>query len=730
MAALTGSRLRWPWRRRVVFLPQMEVAECGAACLAMVLGFHRHHVPLPEMRRACGVARDGANALNLLQAARVYGLAASATQVLDVAALGRLPMPAILHWNFNHFVVLESVGRDHAVIVDPASGRRSLPLTELGRSFTGVALVFAPTPALQPRAEVRPSLARYKALVADHLPSLGQVLLASIALQSIGLAFPLGIKLLLDQVIVPQQQPWLWGLGLGLGAASVAKALMSLVRNWVLQGLQNALDASLMGRFVEHMLHLPLGFFLQREAGELVQRVQSNTILRALFSAQSLSALLDAFLLAGYLALMLAFDWRLGGIVTGFGALRVVQLVALRRRNQRIMAAELAGVGREQGALVAALTGLETTRAIGGEDHMIERWTQHMAVETNRRLERRRLEVDTGQLITVLKGCALAAVFLVGGQAVLEHRITLGVLASFLTLQSLFLVPLESLLAAATQMQFLGTHLRRLDDVLETPVEPTGSVTPGRLRGTIELDDVSFGYTSAAPPLLQGISLAIRPGEKIAIVGRTGAGKSTLARLLMGMHLPTSGVIAFDGRDMRELDLQALRAQMGVVLQESFLFDDTVRANLSLNDPALPLERLQAAARLACIDDVIEAMPAGYASRVGENGGFLSGGQRQRLCLARALAHDPAVLLLDEATSSLDLATEARVHANLAALGCTRIVIAHRLATVRDADRIFVLGDGRLVQQGSYEALVAEGGVFGQWVQSVSTPAPAVTSDA
>jgi ABC-type bacteriocin/lantibiotic exporter with double-glycine peptidase domain len=723
--------LRWPWRRRVTFVPQMEVAECGAACLAMVLAYHGHHVPLPELRRACAVARDGANAFNLLQAARGYGLAANAMQVLDVAALAQAPLPAVLHWNFNHFVVLEAVAGGRAVIVDPAVGRQSLPLAELGRSFTGITLLFAPTPALQPRPEVRPSLARYRSLIASHLPSLGQVLLASIALQLIGLVFPLAIKLLLDQVIVPRQQPWLWGLGFGLGAATLAKMLMTLVRNWVLQGLQVTLDASLMGRFVEHMLHLPLGFFLQREAGELVQRVQSNTILRTLFSTQSISALLDAFLLAGYLALMLAFEWRLALVVCGFGALRVVQLLVLRRRNQRLMAAELAGVGREQGALVAALTGLETTLAIGGEGALVDRWAQRMAVETNRRLERRRLDIDSGQLITLLKGCALAAVFLVGGQAVLDHRITLGVLAAFLMLQSLFLVPLESLLAAATQMQFLGTHLRRLDDVLDTPVEPSGSADPGRLRGAIELTDVGFGYISAAPPLLQGISLAIRPGEKIAIVGRTGAGKSTLARLLLGMHLPAAGTIAFDGRDMRGLDLQKLRSQMGVVLQENFLFDDTVRANLSLNDAALPLERLRAAARMACIDEVIEALPAGYDSRVGETGSLLSGGQRQRLCLARALAHDPAVLLMDEATSSLDLATEARIHANLAALGCTRIVIAHRLATVQDADRIFVLGEGRLLQQGAYATLAAQDGEFRRWLQSLpDVVAARETSDA
>lgn len=712
-------RARWPWRRRVGVLHQMEVAECGAASLAMVLGYHGHHAPLPEVRQACAVARDGASALNVLRAAREYGLEASARQVKDVGLLEKLPLPAILHWDFSHFVVLESVCRGRLDIIDPSFGRREVSAEEAGRRFTGVALVFQPTPALGFRPPSRPSLARYRTLLSQLVPSMGQILVASLTLQFVGLMFPIGIRILLDLIIIPRQDVWLWGLGFALGGAVLARMLLTLVRSWVLQGLQNALDLSLMGRFVEHLLRLPLVFFQQRETGDLVQRVQSNAVLRSLFSTQSLSALLDVFLLIGYALLMLAFEWRLALIVLGFGVVRGLQLAVLRRRNQRIMTSELAGLGREEGALVAALTGLETTRAIGAEDRMAERWVQHLVTETNSRLERRRLDINAGQLITVLRGCALAAVFLVGGQAVLANEMTIGVFASFLTLQALFLVPLDSLMLAASQLQFLGTHLRRLDDVLDTPVEPAGEADPGRLRGAIALSDVSFSYSVAVAPLLQSVSLSIRPGEKVAIVGRSGAGKSTLARLMLGMYLPTDGAIAFDGRDLRELDLRRVRSQMGVVLQETFLFDDTVRANLSLNDPDTPLQRLQWAARLACIDDVIDALPLGYATRLGENGSILSGGQRQRLSLARALAHRPSVLLLDEATSSLDLETEARVHANLAQLGCTRIVIAHRLATVQDADRILVLGEGRLLQEGTYACLAAREGPFLELLNSL-----------
>lgn len=702
--------LLWP-RRRVVYLPQMEVTECGAASLAMILAYHEHHASLPEVRQACGVSRDGANALAIVRAARGYGLEAKGAK-LGMEVLPQLPLPAILHWDFNHFLVLERLTGRKAILVDPACGRRTLSLEEVSRHFTGVALIFSPTEAFQKKRKTYPSLAKYKEIFHASLPNLSQVLLASLALQLVGLIFPVANQILLDRVIGPKQDAWLWGLGFGLAGAVLAKALMTLLRSYVVQGLQNVLDFTLMGRFLDHLLGLPLGFFLQRQPGDLVQRVQSNATIRNLLGSQSIAALLDGFLLMGYAGLMLAYNLKLGLVVLAFGAARVALLLGLRTRNQQIMASELAAAGQEGGALVEALTGLETTKASGAEGRMVQRWAHRMTQRVNASLERRRLAIGVSQIMTLLQGGTTAAVFLVGGAEVLAQRMTMGVFASFLTLQNLFMGPLGTLLESVTQLQYLGNHLRRLDDVLETAREATGTEDPGRLQGAIEFKEVSFSYSPGAPPVIQNVSLSIRPGEKVALVGPSGAGKSTLARLLLGLHHPSAGSISFDGRDLRELELQKLRNQMGVVLQETFLFDATVRANLSLNDEHLPLERLRWAARMACVDAVIENLPEGYANRVGENGSLLSGGERQRLNLARALAHDPAVLLLDEATSSLDLETEARLHANLATLGCTRIVIAHRLATVQDADRILVLHAGQIVQVGTYDELKEQEGLF------------------
>ena len=711
MVPLMAAASRFWTRPRVDFIPQMEVTECGAASLAMILAYHGHHAPLPEVRLACGVSRDGASALAIIRAAREYGLEAQGVRA-ELEQLALLPLPAILHWDFDHFVVLERLQKKGVTLVDPAAGRHRVDLTELGRRFTGAALIFSPTPALAARASQRPSLAKYREVFRQNLPALTQILLATFALEMVGLVFPVANQLLLDRVVVPRQEPWLWGLALGLGLAVASTVLLGLVRSWVVLGLQLELNFALMGRFLGHLLRLPLGFFLQRATGDLVQRAQSNVELQNLFNAQVITVLLDGFLLLGYATLMLAYHLPLGLLVIAISLLEVGLPLVLLDRNRQLMAAGLAAAGREGAAMLEALSGLETTKASGAEGHMVQRWAHRMTERVNNGLEQQRLAMGSGAFMALFTGITTLVVFWVGGQEVLAHRMTLGTFVAFLTLQTLFTSPMSALLGAFLQLQFLGTHLRRLDDVLATPVEACGADDPGRLSGAIELRDVSYRYALGAGPALEGITLSVAKGEKVALVGPSGAGKSTLARLLLGLHLPDSGSIRFDQRELRHLDLVKVRSQVGVVLQETFLFDDTVRANLTLADDELPLERLRWAAHMACIDDVIDLLPLGYQSRVGANGELLSGGQRQRLSLARALAHAPAILLLDEATSSLDLATEGRVHANLARLGCTRIIVAHRLATVRDADRILVLQHGRIVQTGSFRELEQQPGLF------------------
>lgn len=704
--------------RSVRYIAQMEMAECGAACLAMVLGFHGRHVSLAEAREACGISRDGTSAYAIARAAERFGLSVEALS-LDLEHLSTIPLPAVLHWEFNHFVVLESVGLRSVVIVDPDVGRYRVSFKHLARAFTGIALTFVPNASFERKRGARPSLRRYRGLLARALPSLGLVFGASLALDVVGLLFPAANQILIDLVVLPRQTRWLWAIAAALLVATLARTVLVFLRSWVIQNLQFALDLSLMGEFLEHLLKLPIGFFQTRTQGDLVRRVQGNMALRDLFTSRSVAALLDTLLLFAYAGLMLAYHVRLGAVVISIALVRVGILLSMRSRIEQAATTELAAAGREGGALVEALAVPEVTKAFGTEGRMLARYSDKLVYRVNSELGRRRLTNGVGYLMLFFDGASKAAIVWFGGREVLADRMTIGVLSAFMMLQLLFAGPLESIVNTFNDLQFLGRQLQRLDDVMETPREPSGERDPGPLHGAIELEDVEFRYGPSARNVIDGVNIKVQPGEKVALVGRSGAGKSTLARLLLGMHWPTKGSVRVDGVDLRELDVAKVRAQFGVVLQEPFLFDDTVRANIALNDEELPLERVREAARVACIEEAVDGMPDGFETRVGQRGIRLSGGQRQRIAVARAIAHRPAVLLLDEATSSLDRDTERSLHANLADIACTRIVIAHRLATVQDADRIFVLDGGRIVDQGKYTELSERPGLFRDLVRAL-----------
>jgi ABC-type bacteriocin/lantibiotic exporter with double-glycine peptidase domain len=690
---------------------QLEVTECGAASLAMVLGYHGHHANLAELRQDCGASGNGTRASDLIAAARGRGLEARAVR-LALPELAEIPLPAVLHWDFNHYLVLERISRRRAVLVDPASGRRALGWPDLGRHFTGIALLFQPGPAFRRRRRTWPSLARYRKILRTSLPSLAQLVLAAAALQVVALVFPVANQLLLDRVIVPRQPAWLWGLALGLGLAVLARTLLGLIQGWVALGLQVRLERRLSGDFLDHLLRLPLAFFLRRGAGDLAQRLQGYPSLGLLLGSPAVLALFNGALLIGYAGLMLAYQLRLGLLVLALGLARAGLFLLFRSRQRQRLAMELEAAGREASARVEALTGFETTRACAAGDRMLRHWGRRLITRIDSGLARQRLALGAAALTGLAQAATTLAVLRVGGAAVLERRMTLGVFIAFLTLEGLFMGPLEALLAAATRLQQSRGQLRRLDEVLETPAEPAGARDPGRLAGAIVCADLQFGPVPGRPPLLRGLSFHLEPGEQVALTGPSGAGKSTLVRLLLGLEQPEAGTLQFDGRDLCDLDRKQLRRQMGVVLQEPFLLDDTVRANLCLRQPNLPLEPLRRAARLACVDEVIEALPQGYDTRIGPNGALLSGGQRQRLCLARALVHAPRILLLDEATSCLDLDTERRIHGHLATLGCTRLVIAHRSATLLAVDRVLVLDGGRIIQDGRPDELRLQPGPF------------------
>jgi ABC-type bacteriocin/lantibiotic exporter with double-glycine peptidase domain len=695
----------------------MEITDCGAACLAMVLAYHGKHVPLPELREQCGIGRDGADAYTLARVAQQHGLNVEASR-LELEHLPTLPTPAILHWEFNHFVVLARYGRTSALVIDPELGRRRLTHADISRSFTGVALAFRKDTSFQARARRRPSVDRYMAMIKRAWPQLAMVLGASFFLDLVGFVFPAGTQVVIDLVVVPRQERWLWALAAVVVLGTLARSLLLLVRTWTIQGLQFYLDRELMGGFVSHLLQLPIAFFHKRMPGDLVRRVQDNAAVRDLFTSRSVTLLLDCSLLVGYCALMMAYEARLGSVVLGFGMLRAVVLVAMRDLVEHAAAVELQAAGRESATLVETLAVPEVIKAFGTEERALSRHAERLVVRLNAGLARRRLTMGLGYLMFVLDGMTKAAVILLGGTLVLNDEMTVGVLSAFMTLQMLVISPLEAIIGAFNELQMFRRQFQRLDDVMAAPEEPTGASTPGVLRGAIRLDNVFFRYGPHEPPVIQDVSLEVKPGERIALVGRSGAGKSTLGRLMLGLVAPDAGAVYVDGRNLRELNLREVRQQFGVVSQTAFLFNDTIRHNLALGYDVSGTE-LRVAAATACIDDVIDALPGKYDATLQRGGTRLSGGQRQRIAIARAIARAPAVLLLDEATSSLDLETEARVQARLSTLRCTQVIIAHRLATIRDADRIVVLDAGRVVEVGGYEELLQRHGLFHELVRAL-----------
>lgn len=706
------ERLTSRSRGVVPFVAQMEATDCGAACLAMVARFHGDALGLDEARQVTGTSR-GSDALQLLRAAERLGLRGRGVR-LDVADLHHLPPASILHWNFNHFVVFERLRGGAVELLDPASGRRRVPLDRFRRQFTGVALELEPTELFVRRPARRLELGRYLAFFRGCSGAVVRVFVTSVALRVLALTLPLLTAMLVDRVVPRGDVGLLAVIGGGVAAVLGFQLLAALIRAHLLIALRTVLDTRMTSGFVAHLLSLPFAYFTRRSTGDLLLRVRSNGQIRELLTAGVMSTLLDGTLALAYLALLFALDPTLATVALVTGGLQVALLLLWRRRLAALAAQDLDNQARSHSYLVQALVGVETVKALGVERRVLDQWGNLYVDELNVSLARARLTAVIEATTNFLQSGAQLLLVGVGAWLVIDGRLSLGAMLAAAALAAAFLAPLSSLLTSGLQLQTLGSYLERIDDVLDAEPEQRrgATVAPPRLSGAIEARQLSFRYGASEPLILRDVDLTIAAGTTVAIVGRSGAGKSTLAALLLGLHRPSAGRITYDGHDLVELDHDAVRQQLGVVPQRPFVFNGSIRHNIALADPTLPLERVVAAARRACIDDDIRAMPMGYETLVADAGATLSGGQRQRLALARALVHEPAILLLDEATSALDAITERRVMDNLKALRATRIIIAHRLSTIVSADQIVVMDGGRVVEAGGHAELLARGGAY------------------
>lgn len=691
---------------------QMEAVECGAASLAMVLAYHGRYVPLEELRIQCGVSRDGSKASNVLKAARGHGLAAKGYRK-EPAALRAMPLPLVVFWNFNHFLVVEGFGDGEVFLNDPAGGRRRVSDDEFDQSFTGVVLTFERTPDFRPGGE-RPSvLAALRRRFDGMGAAVAFLVLAGVAMVLPGLLVPAFSGIFVDHVLVAGKHGWLKPLLLGMVLTAAMRAALTWLEQYYLLRTQTRLALAGASRFLWHLLHLPVEFYAQRSAGEIGARVALNDRVAHLLSGDLAKAVLNIITAVFFVALMLAVDAGLTAIVVAFAAANLLVFRATAARAQELSQRLAIDEGKMMGAAVNGLMSMETLKASGAESDFFARWAGYQARYLGSMQESLRVMLPLRVLPGVLDSAAVVLVLGVGALRVIDGGFTLGTLIAFQTLAASFMAPIKQLAALGSQLQEAHGDMNRLDDVARYAPDawatgtPLSTPDPGpRFAGSITLEDVSFGYSRAEEPLLQAFSLSIRPGQRIAIVGGSGSGKSTVAKLVMGLYQPWSGRVLFDGRPREGYSRDEFAASVAMVDQDIALFSGTIRDNLALWDPGASDEDIVRAAIDACIHDFILSRPGGYEHVLEEGGRNMSGGQRQRLEIARALVGNPSVLVLDEATSALDPATEQEIERNLRRRGCTCIVVAHRLSAVRDCDDILVLARGQLRERGTHAALM------------------------
>ena len=717
-------------KRRVTtpLLMQTHATECGAACLGSVLAYFGRWVPFTELRGKCEVSRDGSTAAGIARAAKHYGLECKGRSA-QVHQLKKIPLPLILFWEFNHFLILEGFDHRRFYLNDPSTGRRILSAEEFSTGFSGVALQFNPGPEFQPGGVRLNLLQRIPLWLRGAWSALAHVVVCGLMLAVLALVTPAMLGIFVDRVL-GENEPWgVLVAGVMAAAAVLVYGLTWLKQRW-LQRLSIRISVIAGNRCLSQLLRLPVEFFSHRLAGELTVRVLFIDKIAKGLSEHFLGVLIEIAMSAVFLAVMVAYDPTLALIVLVLAMLNA----ALVRVITRIRTDESHALRREQGLLVGVgtlmLNQTDRLRMTAEDDGFFSRWSGHQARELAARQRFSELSHVNAALPNLFMVLGNAAVLTFGATHVMAGELTLGALVGFYIVAAMFLEPVGRFVEFADERQALETDMQRLDDITETPEDPgltrrhqaseTIATLNGRLRlaGQVELRGVTFGYNRGRPPLIKDFNLTIKPGQRVAVVGPSGSGKSTLSRLVSGIYHPWSGEILFDGRPRHEIPGEVLSRSLSMVDQHVVLFSATVRENIALWNPAVPDDDVVDAARDACIHDEILSRPLGYATQVEEDGGNFSGGQRQRLEITRALVGNPTVLILDEATSALDAATEESVDDALRRRGCSCLIVAHRLSTVRDCDEIIVLEKGVEVQRGTHDELMTdENGLYYRLVQ-------------
>ena len=712
-------------RAKVPVVMQMEALECGAASLAMVMAYYGKWVPLEQVRIDCGVSRDGSNAKNVLVAARSYGFEAEGFRCEVEALKSDMSYPCIIHWNFNHFVVLDGFRGNYAYLNDPARGEVRVPMEEFSRSFTGVCLKITPGPDFQPGGKRKSTIAFARKRLVGAGAAVTFVMLSTVIAYLFGIINPIFSRFFMDRLLTGENRELLMpflGLMALLGAAQIIITWVQAVYALKINGKMALVGSS---SFMWKILRMPMEFFSQRMAGDILQRQGTNTTIASTLVNTFAPLLLNTIMMVFYLVIMLRFSVMLTivGIVTIILNLLVSQVISAKRVN--ITRVQMRDSGKLAAATISGIQMVETIKASGAENGYFQKWAGYQASVNAQGVKYAKLNQYLGAIPSLLATLADAAVMVLGVWLTMQGSFTLGQIMLFQGFLGSFMSPAMTLISAGQMIQEMRTEMERVEDVMQYPLDVSYSDAPlaeeadySKLSGRIELKNVTFGYSRLGEPLIRDFSMSVKPGDRVAFVGSSGCGKSTLSKLISGLYQPWSGEILFDGKPIGEIDRGVFTGSVAVVDQDIVLFEDTIANNIKMWDNSIEDFEMILAARDAQIYDDIMDRDGGFYGKLTEGGKDLSGGQRQRIEIARVLAQDPSVIIMDEATSALDAKTEYELVKAVKDRGITCIVIAHRLSTIRDCDEIVVLDKGVVIERGTHDELYAKGGFYTELISS------------
>lgn len=701
-------------------LIQMEAVECGAASLGIILRHYGYFQPLEVLRVECGVSRDGSKASNILQAARRYGLEAKGFKC-EPEKLRDMPMPVIVFWNFNHFLVVEGFSGKNVYLNDPAYGPRKVTIEEFDQSFTGVVLTFKPGPDFH-KGGNKPSLTRgLKNRLTGSLTPLSYLIIIGLAMVAPGLILPTLSRLFVDNVVISTMQGWVKPLLLGLAATALFRALLTYLQQHCLLRLETKISLITSSRFFWHVLQLPISFFAQRSAGDIGSRVAVNDTVARMLSGELATVVINVLLIGFYALLMVQYDVMMTVVGILIAALNVVFLLYMGRRRVDENMRLLQDRGKLVGTAMDGLQLIETLKASGLESDFFSKWSGYQAKVVNAEQRMGAMNAILMAVPPVLGGINAAILLGIGAFRIMEGSMTIGMLVAFQSLMQSFLTPVEEMVNQGSRFQELEGDMTRIDDVLSyEPAKNRGTdemPDTARLSGQVEIKGITFGYSPLAPPLIKDFSLKLAPGQRVALVGGSGSGKSTISKIVAGLYEPWEGTVLFDGKTREQIPAVLMANSLAMVDQDISMFSGTIRDNLTMWDSTIAEVEILKAAKDAGIHDDITNRTGGYESLVDEGGKNFSGGQKQRMEIARGLAVNPSIIILDEATSALDTESERWVDEQIRSRGCTCIIVAHRLSTIRDCDEIIVLEKGQVAERGTHDEMKDAGGPYSRLIR-------------